>query len=78
MILCRLVVRWYLCPTNGCLIQALLFPLVGTLFSFVLVFCLDPRLVEPMIAVAQGKNVAPAEEAAEEGEAKPAETPAAS
>lgn len=39
---------------------------------------LDPRLVEPMIAVAQGKNVAPAEETAEEGEAKPAETPAAS
>ena len=39
---------------------------------------LDPRLVEPMIAVAQGKNVASAEETAEEGEAKPAETPAAS
>lgn len=39
---------------------------------------LDPRLVEPMIAVAQGKTVASAEETAEEGEAKPAETPAAS
>ena len=42
---------------------------------------LDPRLVEPMIAVAQGKTAAPAEETtetAEEGEAKPAETPAAS
>ena len=39
---------------------------------------LDPRLVEPMVAVAQGKTVAAAEETAEEGEAKPAETPAAS
>ena len=39
---------------------------------------LDPRLVEPMIAVAQGKTVASAEETAEKGEAKPAETPAAS
>ena len=42
---------------------------------------LDPRLVEPMIAVAQGKTAAPTEETtetAEEGEAKPAETPAAS
>ena len=39
---------------------------------------LDPRLVEPMVAVAQGKTPAAAEEAAAEGEAKPAETPAAS
>jgi len=39
---------------------------------------LDPRLVEPMVAVAQGKTPAAAEEAAEEGDAKPAETPAAS
>ena len=39
---------------------------------------LDPRLVEPMIAVAQGKTVASAEETAEKGEAEPAETPAAS
>ena len=39
---------------------------------------LDPRLVEPMVAVAQGKSPAAVEETAEEAEAKPAETPAAS